>query len=135
VLGKLKMDRIERISRERQSLTDFLAKRRFSLDFIITDIGQDNFDRLLAELASMKQHLEDASNAARNRDMRLAAQILGARAMVQKDNVYAVIMNAYGGPAEFIRRGIIGAPALLREYIMSKYEGGVRNVELLLNVG
>jgi len=128
------MNQDERILRERQSLTEFLGRRNFSLDFVVNDLGQDIFDRLLAELATMEQHLQDASNAARSRNMKLAAQIMGAGAMVQKDNVYAVIMNAYGGPAEFIRRGMTGVPALLRDYVMSKYEGGVRIVELLLSV-
>lgn len=124
----------QKIQNERDALDKHLDEQGFSTQIVIDEIGPKCLENLLLGLAVMEQQIEQAAEAAKKGDQLLACQLLGAGARITKDDIYAVLMESYGGPQAFLQRGLQGVPTLLRDYIKGKYDGGEKRCEFLFNL-
>ena len=129
----LKMENDAGIVKERQALNKYLSEKQIPIELITAEIGTECLDKLVLGLAVMGKQMEEAAEAAREGHLQTTAYLLGAGAKITKDEVYGVLVEAYGGMQAISERGMAGTPMILGEYISSKYEGGVKRCELLIN--
>lgn len=116
---------------ERNSLEAFLSNNKFSISDVQRELGDLCFSKFISELSEMGRMLEQAEMAAKGtKDIRIVGYILGAGAKMQKDNVYAVLTLGIGE----IFPKIEGYVAVLRDYIMERFDKGVKRCEYALKV-
>jgi|GEM_PF-5810640 len=130
--AELKIDEIRRYREEKEELGRFLSQRGMRLEAVASKIGSPYFDKFISALAAMGEMIERGADAAKTGDLELTGRILGAGAKVQKDAVYGVLIESMGGIRPILDQGINGHLALLRDYIMERYETGVTKCEVIL---
>lgn len=121
----------ELIVKERTLLGAYLAERKSSLENLTLEMGENNVSKLVLHLGNMEKLFLRAKEAAKTKDFESAAYIIGAGAKVVKDRYYMVLTEVYGLPI-LVKENLQGNPALLRDYIMERYDLGYKNCEQLL---
>ena len=123
---KLVFNHYKLISKERDSLGTYLSENLSSLEIVGRHLGEDHLDKLILGLAVMQLHLDNSSECARMGNLNGAASY-GVEAKLTKDGIYGVLHEAYGGIPK-----MEGTPKILRDYIMSKYDNGMKKLDLIL---
>jgi hypothetical protein len=118
---------------ERKAFSEYLSGRQVPIELITGEIGSGTLDTLLMGLTVMDEQIEAAAEAAKNGDTQGVGYILGAGAKITKDEIYIVLIEAYGGLKHFIDRGTEGVPSIIKDYTMAKYDNGVKRCEMLLS--
>ena len=122
---------------EKKEFEEYLKNRHYNIEIVKEDIGEEYLEKLIEELALMRLQIGYAKEAARKKDMQDMVQLLGAGARRTKDGIYGTLMMAKGG-VELNEDGItmritslkaiepVGLTAIIRDYVMKKYEDGER---------
>lgn len=123
----------ELIEQEIKSLTDYLIKKDMDLDRVKSEIGEEQLKTLVFCFAVIEKQMCEAAESIRQGNIELARFCLGAGAKRTKDNIYAVLMEAYGGWENFSKVKDIGIPSILIEYLTDKCDCGVKQCKYLEN--
>ena len=109
---------------KQRELRKFLHDRDLPIELIVAKIGELQFAKFIGELVLMDTYLAQAIVAAEKKgDANLVGDILGRRAMVQKDRVYLTLMHKMS-LAEDLNLSYMG---VLRDYILGRYNASVNS--------
>ena len=114
------------IEQEGKNLESFLKKRNLNSNDLPKLMGE-HYNTFLIELNMMNQLIREALIVAeKTGNMREVVHIMGAKAKVQKDNVYLTMFKIWDPLKGFI---VGGYAESIRDYVMGTYENGVRQLE------
>ena len=120
---------IRRYNDEKSNLMTYIIRRGLNFFDVVKEVGTTHMDKLIGELSEMGTMLNHALMAARMKDIELTA-IIGAGAKVQKDTVYSTLFQSDlsdGLSDLMLQLDSKGTTAVLKDYIMNRYEGGFQN--------
>ena len=120
-----------KLSSVKEDLTTLLAQRHSSIESLESGIGTKKAD-VYSGLACMELEIENAVDLAREGNFDASARTL-AGAKMTKDFIYGKLTEAYGGVQEMLKN-MNGDVGILKDYMMEKFDGGVRRCELLQTI-
>ena len=121
-----------RIPQVEEDFSNWLNENDYTIQNIKEDLGKRNvkIEDMIMALTIMDIEIETAVEYARKGDIVHAGHILGG-CKTTKDFIYGQLIKTYGGIQLLSSEGLAGNMALWRDYIVNKFDGGVKRCELL----